>query len=237
MRILITNDDSVSANQLLPLVKWCARLGEVTVVVPRYEQSGKSHGIEIHSPFKVEKLWLDSQTSVYAVDSTPADCVRYALLGMGMSFDIVISGINKGFNIGTDINYSGTVAAVREANINNVPAIALSTCPEYYDKAIGHLDEIYAYFKEKKLMQIHSAYNVNVPASPKKILITRQGGPYYSDNFVSLGSGMVQANGHSVYVPSGDLSLDTDAVMSGYVSITPISVDLTDKAVFKKLSE
>ena len=155
MRILITNDDSISAEQLMPLAKYCQKLGEVTVAVPKYEQSAKSHGINIHTPFEVTKQQIDDMT-VYVVDSTPADCVRFAVLGLELKFDLIISGINRGFNMGTDMLYSGTVSAVREAGILGIPAIALSTSPEYYDKAINHLDIVFDYINQNKLLETHS---------------------------------------------------------------------------------
>lgn len=235
MRILITNDDSVNAKQLLPLIKWCQKFGEVTTVVPLEQQSGKSHGIEIFNPFEVREVILDSETTVLAVDSTPADCVRYAVLGLEKPFDLVISGINKGLNIGTDTLYSGTVAAVQEAAILGIPAIALSTSPENYDSVIQYLDRVCDYILQNKLLEKHSLYNINIPSNPKEILITRLGGAYYSDSFIDIGDGRVQANGKCVYKDSGDLTLDTDAVMSGYISITPITINMTDMDVFKKL--
>ncbi|MBQ5902513.1 MAG: 5'/3'-nucleotidase SurE, partial [Clostridia bacterium] len=87
------------------------------------EQSGKSHGIEIRDPFMVHEMMLED-VPVYAVESTPADCVRYAVIARGMEFDLVISGINRGFNVGADMMYSGTVAAVCEAANLGLPAIA-----------------------------------------------------------------------------------------------------------------
>lgn len=235
MRILITNDDSVNAKQLLPLIKWCQKFGEVTTVVPLEQQSGKSHGIEIFNPFEVRKVILDSETTVIAVDSTPADCVRYAVLGLEQKFDLVISGINRGLNIGTDTLYSGTVAAVQEAGILGIPAIALSTNPENYDYVIDYLDRIYDYVVSHKLLQKHSLYNINIPSNPKEILITRLGGSYYSDSFIDAGDGRVVASGKCVYVDSGNLELDTDATLSGNISITPLTIDMTDMEVFKNL--
>ena len=135
MRILITNDDGLHASQLVPLVKGAQKLGEVVTVVPKYEQSGKSHGIEIHKAFEVTTVELAPGITAIAVDSTPADCVRYAILGMHEQFDLVISGINRGLNIGRDIMYSGTVGAVLEASNLGVQAIAFSTEPKNYDRA------------------------------------------------------------------------------------------------------
>ncbi|MGN1155155.1 MAG: 5'/3'-nucleotidase SurE, partial [Agathobacter sp.] len=90
MRILITNDDSISSPVLLPLIQWARKLGEVTTVVPKYEQSGKSHSIELRHPFEVQKVELAPGIEAYTVDSAPADCVRYAVLGLKMEFDLVI---------------------------------------------------------------------------------------------------------------------------------------------------
>lgn len=237
MRILITNDDSISAEQLLPLALYCRRFGEVTVAVPKYEQSAKSHGINIHTPFEVTKKLIDD-VPVYVVDSTPADCVRYAVLGLKLQFDLIISGINRGFNMGTDMLYSGTVSAVREAGILGLPAIALSTSPEYYDKAINHLDTVFDYITRHKLLEVHSLYNINIPPESKEVKITRQGGVYFSDTFVKAGGeNMYQASGICVYQNSDDFTLDTDAVMAGYISITPITINMTDINIFNKLTE
>jgi len=237
MRILITNDDSVNAKQLLPLIKKCSEYGEVTTFVPKIEQSGKSHAIEIHNPFGVSEQTLCDVITVHTVESTPADCLRYAVLGLGLEFDLVISGINRGFNIGSDILYSGTVSAVREAVLLGIPAIAFSTSPEYYDNAVKHLDEIFDFIKQNKLLEIHNLYNINIPAEPKDILITQQGGKYYSDTFKEVDNNLYLAQGKCVYEPSDDLTLDTDAVMSGYISITPLTINITDFEVYNRLKK
>lgn len=236
MRILITNDDSISAGQLLPLIRWCQKLGQVTTVVPRIEQSGKSHGIEIHSPFGYEKVQLAEDISVYAVDSTPADCVRFAVLGLQESFDLVISGINRGYNIGTDAMYSGTVAAVTEAAVLGIPAIALSTSPKYYDHAVEDLDRVFDFIQKHDLLAKHSIYNINIPPQAHSIRITRQGGIYYSDDFLLDENGMCHPLGKCVYEDRDDLNLDTDAVMHGCISIMPLTTIMTDMDVFHSLS-
>ncbi len=234
MRILITNDDSISSNQLLPLIKFCKTLGEVTVAVPKYEQSAKSHSIELHKPFSVEEQTLDGDVKAYVIGSSPADCVRLMVLGFGEKYDLVISGINLGFNMGTDMLYSGTVAAVREAGILGIPAIALSTNPENND-AVNELKQVFDYISENKLLEIHTLYNINIPPEPKGIKITRQGGPYYSDNFVPVGKELYRASGICVYKKTDDLTIDSNAVMENYISIMPITINMTDKKVFEKL--
>lgn len=235
MRILVTNDDSVSASQLLPLIRWAQKLGQVTVVVPRFEQSGKSHSIELHKGFSIEQIPLAQDVTAYAIDSSPADCVRVAVLGLGLSFDLVISGINRGYNIGTDVMYSGTVAAIFEAALLGIPAIALSTSPEYYEQAVTQLDRVYSYIQDKRLMDVHSTYNINIPPLACDIRITRQGGPYYSDDFRIEGE-LCTPCGKCVFVPTDDLTLDTNAVISGHISITPLTVLRTDMDVFRKLN-
>ena len=142
MKILITNDDGIYASELIPLVKWAKKLGEVVVAAPKVEQSGKSHGIEIHKAFEVKQVDLVEGVRAYAVNSTPADCVRFAILGLKEEFDLVISGINRGLNIGADIMYSGTVAAVFEAAALGVKAMAVSTEPKFYEGAAGQMDRI-----------------------------------------------------------------------------------------------
>jgi len=235
MRILVTNDDGVQAAQLGALVKWCRRFGEVSVFVPKFEQSGKSHGFEIRKPFEVKQVEPEPGLTVWTVDSTPADCVRIAVLGMKMAFDLVISGVNKGFNIGADMLYSGTVGAASEAVNLGIPAIALSTEPEYYDRAVEHLDRVFEFLAEHKLLELNSIYNINIPADPKGIRITHQGGPYYSDKFPYIGDDLYRPTGYPIWEDSADDTLDTDATLHGYISITPLTIDKTNYTVYEKL--
>ena len=237
MKILITNDDGMHADQLLPLIRWCQKLGEVTVFVPKVEQSGKSHGIEIHKPFTLDKVDMGEGVTAFALDSTPADCVRYAILGRKEQFDLVISGINRGLNVGADIMYSGTVGAVCEAVNLGVKALAFSTTPAYYMEAAQHLDDIYAYILENKLFDHNEFYNVNIPAHPNKIVITHQGGPYYSDEF-TLAYGKVTPHGIDVFTPCADGTVDTDCVLRcGNISIMPLTNQRTNMAVYQSLAE
>lgn len=237
MRILITNDDGMEAAQLMPLMDWCRKLGDVTVFVPKVEQSGKSHSFEIRKAFEVKQVELAPGYPIWYVDSTPADCVRLAVLGMHLEFDLVISGINRGLNVGTDIMYSGTVGAASEAVNLGIPAVALSTTPANYPNATAHLDEILEYFRENNLMGIHNLYNVNIPADPKGIRITHQGGPYFSDDFPPIGNDLYQPTGKPVWVDSGDLTLDTDAALTGYISIMPLTTNRTDWSIYNKLKK
>jgi len=237
MRILITNDDGMNAEQLVPLIKWCRKLGDVTTFVPKFEQSGKSHGFEIHKPFEVKQVELEPGVTVWTVDSTPADCVRMAILGMGLEFDLVISGINRGLNIGADMMYSGTVGAACEAVNLGMKAIALSTPPKYYDRAVAHLDRVFDYMDSHHLLDLNPIYNINIPENPGEIRITHQGGPYYSDRFPHIGDNLYRPTGYPIWADRGDDTLDTDATLHGYISITPLTIDKTNWEVYRKLTE
>ena len=237
MRILITNDDGVHAEQLVPLIKWCKKLGDVTTFVPKYEQSGKSHGFEIHKDFEVKQVELEDGISVWTVDSTPADCVRIAVLGMEMQFDLVISGINRGLNIGADMMYSGTIGAACEAVNLGMKAIALSTPPKYYDQAVTQLDRIFDFVKKHDLLSYNPIYNINIPADPKEeIRFTHQGGPYYSDRFPHMGNNLYRPTGYPIWEDRGDDTLDTDATLHGYITVTPLTIDKTNWEVYRKLT-
>lgn len=237
MRILITNDDGIRAAQLPALVRWAQTLGEVTVVAPEVEQSGKSQGINIHDPFACKRVDLFPGVEAWSVDSTPADCVRFAVLGKEMEFDMVISGINRGLNIGSDILYSGTVAAIFEAQRLGIKAMALSTQPGSYERSTEHLDRIWQFFCDHDLLSRGGPYNINIPSSVKGIRVTRQGGPYYSDDFIPAGGDLYQAQGKPIFRPSGNLELDTDATLDGYITITPLTLDRTNHELFCELRE
>lgn len=237
MRILIVNDDGMNAGQLIPLIRWCRKLGEVTVFVPKSEQSGKSHGFEIRKPFEAKEVQLAPDITVWAVDSTPADCIRLAVLGMKLEFDLAISGVNRGYNLGSDTMYSGTVGAASEAVNLGMKAIALSTPPENYDHATEELDHIFAFLQAHSFLERHNFFNINIPAHPKGIRITRQGGPYYSDDFAPMEDHMYRPIGKPVWEDSGDDTLDTDVALNGYISITPMTINKTCLAAFEALSE
>lgn len=237
MNILLTNDDSISSSVLLPLAKWLKQFGSVTVVVPKYEQSGKSHCIEIHKAFEVKEVSFDaSDIRAYTVDSSPADCVRYAIEGLKLSVDFVVSGINRGLNLGIDMLYSGTVGAVFEAACFGIPAVALSTGPDGFEDALAALEPLKDFFIKHDLMKKNGIYNVNIPQKPKGIRITRMGSRYFADDFLPQGNDMFLPSGKSVWQDSGDLTLDTNAALTGYISVLPLTLDRTCTEVFEELS-
>ncbi len=236
MRILVTNDDGIRSEGLEILATWAKKLGEVTVVAPKVEQSGKSHSINIHTPFEVKKIdWLEG-IDCYSVDSTPADCVRIAHNGLNKTYDLVFSGINRGLNIGEDIGYSGTDAAIFEASYFGCKAIAFSTGPDDYDYAKQVLDLCYNHIIDNHYLDYNNLYNVNIPRDHKGILLTRQGKPYYKDTFVEIEPNMFIAQGYSTYKGTKNLEEDLDAHMNGYITITPLTVNRTAMDAYTRLS-
>lgn len=235
MKILITNDDGVNAPQLIPLIRKCMLLGNVTVVVPKEEQSAKSHSIEIRKPFEIRQRDLAPGITVWTVDSTPADCVRFAVTGLQQRYDLVVSGINRGYNLGVDIFYSGTFSAAREAVNKGMRAVALSTSVKYYDQAVNHLEDIFRYLRENSLLEKHPLYNINIPVDPKGFRITYQGGRSFSEEFIPLGNDLYAPGGKPLKADGSDPNRDTDAAMLGYISVTPMVTNLTDQAVFRNL--
>ncbi len=228
MKILITNDDGINAQGLLCVAKWAKKLGDVTVCAPKREQSGRSHSIEIHSPFEVKKIDYADGIRAYSIDSSPADCVRFATLGLHESYDLIISGINCGLNLGEDIMYSATNGAIFEASARSHKAIALSTHTQGYDDAEAWLDEIYAYIESNALFDYNDIYNVNIPQNPQGIKLTRQGGAYFTDEFIDLGDGTWKQTGHCIHRNNHDMTVDSDATIDGFVTITPLTIARTN---------
>ncbi len=237
MKILITNDDGIDNKGIRLLATWAKQYGEVTVVAPKVEQSAKSHAIEFVRPIEIKKVPFIDGITAYSMDSTPADCVRFAVLGLKEKFDLVLSGVNKGVNLGADIVYSGTVGAIFEAARLGVKGIAFSAFPDGQELAAKHFDEVYQYIVENKLLDETPIFNVNIPNEVKAIRMTYQGTPYFSDAFALM------EGSEEMYVQVGepvpdevpdDIDRDTVAVCKGYISITPLLTTRTDMRVFEK---
>ena len=239
LKILITNDDGINAHGIRLLAEWAKQFGEVTVVAPKTEQSGKSQGIEFVKPVEIKEVPFMDGVKAYSVDSTPADCVRFGIVGLGNKYDLALSGLNRGENVGADIVYSGTVGAIYESSRNKIPSIAFSTFANTQDEACKYFDTAYKFIQEKNLFENTYMLNVNIPANPKGVRVTMQGGIYFSDEFV-------KADGENMYVQTGeiisdecpdDLDRDTVAIHNGYISVTPLMMTRTDMTTFKKHKE
>ncbi len=236
MKILLTNDDGLRATQLIPLIKWCKKIGDVTTVVPKYEQSGKSQSIELHQSIEAKIVELEPGITVWSVDSSPADCVRFAKVALGLDFDLVISGVNRGLNVGVDVMYSGTASAILEAGVLGFPGVALSISPVGYESCIDKLDAVLEIFQKHTLLDKHSLYNVNLPNdTPKGYRFTYSGGPHFTVDFRYEGNDMYFPFGDYIYQNQHNLEIDGDAVEDGFISISPMTLQRVDMDVLEKL--
>ena len=240
MRILVVNDDGIRAKGIVALVKRLSQEHDVTVVAPDSERSASSHSITIYRPLRVKKTEIDELPDVacYMTDGQPVDCAKIGISYILKSdVDLVVSGINHGPNMGSDILYSGTVAAALDAVIMGYSALAVS-CNAYAPKHVEAAAEIAARVIGSGLFDSRQAgvlYNLNVPDVPfeqiKGVKGTRQGKTRYVDDFD------VRSDPHGreyVWMASrymeGKADPDTDvgAVEDGYAAVTPIRFDLTD---------
>ncbi len=236
MKILIVNDDGINSPALLTLAKWSKKLGEVTVAAPLFEQSGKSQAIEFREPFEIKSVDLIEGCEAYSVNSTPADCVRYAVTGLDRQYDIVFSGVNRGYNLGEDISYSGTVGAILEAGRLGLKAIAFSAEIDCSEIAFSELDSVLDFIEKNNIFDQAKLLNVNFPPQRSRgIAITKQGSMYYSDGFVHKGNNMYLQIGEPLPHDKDDISTDIGAIENGYISITPVTAIKTDLAAYEKL--
>ena len=245
MRILLTNDDGVDSLGLFALKQALSDGHEVTVIAPDRNWSISGHARIMDKPLRVREVPLRDGSTAFTTDGTPADCVALAALGfLEQKPELVISGINHGGNMGDDITYSGTVAAAMEGVICGFPSIAVSMSPTPEWPV-----EVGAAFTHRLVEQVVERglapdilLNVNVPNIPhdeiRGVQITRLGKRTYMDELVSR----VDPRGNAYYWLGGthiedrlDEGTDVAAVKDGYVSITPIHLDLTDHKLISKL--
>ena len=235
MNILITNDDGIFAPALRALRTELGALGRVITVAPDRDQSATSHSLTLHRPFRIRRHDVD----VYSVDGTPTDCVVCAWYGLlEQPPDLVVSGINHGPNMGEDVFYSGTVAAAIEGTLQGAPSISASLVTreltDFADPA-AFIARLARTVLERGL-PARGLLNVNIPFRPwdavEGVQITRLGSRVYHDTLVRK----VDPRGREYYWIGGedpvwDPSPGTDfhAVHEGYVSVTPLRLDLTDE--------
>lgn len=238
LQILVTNDDGVDSPYLDALAVYASRFGNVTVVAPETQQSGAARSLNLHTPFTVRRMH-GREYDCYAVGSTPTDCVRFALSSSGLNLkpDIVLSGINRGYNVGSDIGYSATCGAVLEAAVNGIAGIAVSTGTRGYEHALDCLDAVRTYFSRYGLFRFGLTFNVNIPDSPpfEGIVPARLGGPTFLDDYPPAGDGLVAVSGTPLDPGSEDVSIDTVAIRKGYVCVTPLTASPLDAGCLDRL--
>lgn len=247
MKILISNDDGIDSPGISALAKELKKIGDVTVIAPRTEQSAVGHSITMKNPLRITEYFKNGDFFGYAVDGTPADCVKIGIRNiLKETPDIVLSGINLGSNTAINIIYSGTVSAAREAAIMDVPAIAVSVTSheakdfDYAAKLSAQLAKLVV----KNKLKTGTLLNVNVPNLPEDkiagVLLTQQGKSKWDDiyeerqdpydkNYYWLTGSMKQTD--------NTLEADQFAVSNNYVSITPIHFDLTDYDSYQTMKE
>lgn len=240
MKILLTNDDGLYGEGLRYLAEWSRQLGEVFIAAPKYEQSGRSQGIVIHEPYEVVEsdAFADLGISAISVDASPADCVRFVADRMGVDFDFVFSGINNGYNLGHDIAYSGTCGAAFEANYAGIKAASFSTIRGNTKQASAYLSYVWDYITSNSIFDHCGMLNVNIPEKVGGVLLTEQGKTFFRDHFIDAGENMYKADVYLTRDVNGplDLRYDTDAVLAGYCSVTPLLTNRTDRTAIEKLS-
>ena len=244
MRVLVSNDDGVEAPGIRILAARLAAVGEVTVVAPDRDRSGASNSLTLDQPIRVKRL----DNGHYRVAVTPTDCVHLALAGLlEHEPDIVVSGINNSANLGDDVIYSGTVAAAMEGRFLGLPAIAVSLCSrdhrgEHFDAAA----EAAAVIMQRLLVDplpANTILNVNVPDRPWREIrgfeVTRLGHRHRSEPCIA----QEDPRGRPIWWIGAagaeqDAGPGTDfhSVRMGYISITPIHVDLTRYQALEKVA-
>ena len=239
MNILITNDDGIYSPGIAALAKVAQTFGDVRIMAPDVERSSASHAITAHLPISYKKASVAVDgVQAFKVNGTPADC---AALGTHLTkTDVVLSGINLGPNLGNAMWHSGTLAAAKQAVLLGVKGIALSTPvgkdEPNFDALIPFVEEsLQLLLKDEEL----ALYNINFPPNPKGIMWTRQSVQFYDNQIVPAMDPMGRKHYWFTVIPLGPAEEGTDrwAVENGYVSITPLRLDLTNEEQLKKMRQ
>jgi 5'-nucleotidase len=238
-RILVTNDDGIHSAGILALAEALGALGEVVVVAPAHEMSAASHSLTLMRPLRIEKI----DDHHFSVDGTPTDCVTLAMNHIMKDClpDLVVSGINKGGNLGDDVSYSGTVAGALEASIYGLPGIAFSLV-QRVDFDFGPAAEFAAELSGRVLgdgLPRGTLLNVNIPPGPVRgSLVTRQGAKIIKPTIIE-GTDPRQRKyywiGEESFTWNEEEGTDYAAVRSGLASITPLRNDLTDYRALEEI--
>lgn len=238
-KILVTNDDGIHSAGIIKLAEALEEVGDVTVVAPAHEMSAASHSLTLMRPLRIEKI----DDRHYSVDGTPTDCVTLAMNKI-LKDDLphlVVSGINKGGNLGDDVSYSGTVAGALEAAIYGLPGIAVSLV-QRVDFDFSHSAGLAAQLARRVLndgLPRGTLLNVNVPPGPiRGMRVTRQGTKIIRPNIIE-GTDPRQRKyywiGEESLTWNEEKGTDYEALRHGLVSITPLRNDLTDYGVLEEI--
>jgi len=246
MNILVTNDDGIDSPGIYALVHELRRIGNVMVVAPDRQQSAVGHALTVSSPLRAVQFHRNGEMFGYAVNGTPADCVKLGISSLlDVRPDIVVSGINHGANTSINILYSGTVSAATEAMMMGIPAIAVSLTSFSYDADMSPA-AIFAKNIALQMPQMNiptgTLLNVNVPTIPfekvKGMRFTRLSKSMWEDKYEKRYDPMereyywIKGTYHAI---DADGMTDDGALAEGYVSITPIHYEMTNDNVLERL--
>lgn len=248
LHFLLSNDDGIHAPGLRALAVRLQREGRVSVVAPDRERSATSHAITVYYPLRVQSVPYAEGIVAYAVDGTPADCVRLALETLLPHTDpchVVISGINDGVNLGTDVIYSGTVSAAMEAAVMGVPALAISLAKDNSRLSWEAAADIASHFVlqvVEKGLAADTLLNINIPALSLSQIrgtkVTRLGRRRYMNGVhrrTDPHGGTYYWRAGTAVDAEGQEGTDAQALAAGYVSLTPVHYDLTHYASLEGL--
>lgn len=231
MRILLTNDDGIDSESLIKFAEKLCKICDLTVYAPSGECSGFSHSLSLHKTIKVEEE--KREYKAFRVFGTPVDCVKVGVTQSPYKYDLVISGVNKGTNLATDVWYSGTVQAAYEGAIAEIPAIALST----KKKAVAGLDTAIDFFlnnfqKLYELAQKTAVLSINVPDltlnEMKGVVFAPLGRTLYNDSYGRKEENMYEHISTLTPYAANREECDIYAFKTGNIVLTPLSLDCTD---------
>lgn len=245
MRILLTNDDGIYAPGLAAMERALARLGDVCVVAPAVEQSGVGHSITFLSPLMAKEVFDGERRRGWAVEGSPADCVKLAVAEFCPKPDLIVSGINGGLNLGINVLYSGTVAGATEGAVFGLPCFAVSL--EYdehakFDEASQMAVRLIEQILAERDSGEHLLYNINIPTvaleRPTEVRVVPMatvGWPAAFDRRVDpKGRRYYWAMGTPAVPVEGELT-DLEAWQNGYITLTPLRIDRTERGMLERM--
>ncbi|MDE7263907.1 MAG: 5'/3'-nucleotidase SurE [Anaeroplasmataceae bacterium] len=240
MNILVVNDDGYNAVGIKKLANHLKKYGKVVVCGPDTGRSASGHSIFLHKPISYIYQGQENGIEWYSISGMPADCVRLSVDLLPITFDLVFSGINNGLNLGTDIIYSGTVSAAREANIEGIPAVAISTDFDSFEIVDAELEGLLQYIIEQELYSTSYVLNVNFPtskfASSVGYRFCQQGLKSFKSSFRKIAENTYMESGSVI---TYDEREDTDVYLSnqGYITFVPLQVEQTSIVALEELKK
>jgi 5'-nucleotidase len=246
MQILLTNDDGIYAPGLAAMERALARLGDVCVVAPAVEQSGVGHSITFLSPLMAKEVFDGDRRRGFAVEGSPADCVKLAISEFcPRRPELVVSGINGGLNLGINVLYSGTVAGATEGAVYGITSVAVSL--EYdehaqFDRAAEIAVELIQQILNHQDAADHKLYNINIPTSAVHRAAEVRIVPMATIGWAAEFDRRVDPKGRRYYwatgtapMPTAGEMTDLEAWQKGYVTLTPLRIDRTERGMLEQM--